>query len=224
VAATPVLIQSPKLWTASIGNGDASLWKKLLSQNAGAGASGTKMVSAIATSDDTSARSVTLAHVRTGTATFTLATPGVCSVSAANNNNLSVGDQIWFETTGTLPTGITAGTTYWVISAGFTAGVSFEFSATPGGAAINTSVSQSGVHTCFMVRPLATESVAITAGQDGATAIANFLTSLRASGLPLDNDGAPYILLESGDYLAVSCLATVTANKMISVGAIGGNF
>lgn len=44
---------------------------------------------------------------------------------------------------GTLPTGITAGTTYYVISAGFGSN-SFEISATPKGTAINTSSAGSG--------------------------------------------------------------------------------
>jgi len=51
-----------------------------------------------------------------------------------------------FTTTGALPTGITAGTTYYVIAAGLTANA-FEVSATRGGSAVNTSGSQSGTHT-----------------------------------------------------------------------------
>jgi hypothetical protein len=45
-----------------------------------------------------------------------------------------------------------------------------------------------------------------------------------APGLPLDNDGQPYIFLETGDYLAVSATTTVTSNKMLSVVAVGGSF
>ena len=51
-------------------------------------------------------------------------------------------------TTGALPTGYALNTTYYIIAVGF--GVnSFRLSATPGGAAINTSGSQSGVHTAM---------------------------------------------------------------------------
>jgi hypothetical protein len=50
-----------------------------------------------------------------------------------------------FSTTGALPTGIVAGTTYYV-SATSLSGSSFKISATPGGAVINTTGSQSGVH------------------------------------------------------------------------------
>lgn len=45
-----------------------------------------------------------------------------------------------------LPTGVTAGTIYYVLAAGITSDT-FQFSATDGGAAINTSGTQSGVHT-----------------------------------------------------------------------------
>lgn len=47
------------------------------------------------------------------------------------------------STAGSLPTGITTGTVYYVISAGLTAN-SFEVSTTPGGAAVNTSGSVTG--------------------------------------------------------------------------------
>jgi len=49
-------------------------------------------------------------------------------------------------TNGALPTGLTAGTTYFVIAAGLTANA-FEVSTTVGGAAVNTSGTQSGTHT-----------------------------------------------------------------------------
>lgn len=75
--------------------------------------------------------------------TVTIATPAV--VSWANHGRLA-GDKIRFTTTGALPTGLVANTDYYIITAGLVAG-SFQLSATPGGAAINTSGTQSGVHT-----------------------------------------------------------------------------
>ena len=77
------------------------------------------------------------------TVTITLATPGVISWTA---HGFVADDPVSFTTTGTLPTGITASTTYYVLSTGLTADT-FRIAATPGGTAINTSVSQSGVHT-----------------------------------------------------------------------------
>ena len=77
-----------------------------------------------------------------GTCTITVATPGVITVT----NTLVAGQQVIFATTGALPTGLVAGTRYFVIATGLTTG-HFEVSATSGGSAINTTGTQSGVHT-----------------------------------------------------------------------------
>lgn len=82
---------------------------------------------------------------REATVTISIATPAVISWTA---HGLVAGDFVRFYTTGALPTGLTANTTYWVIAAGLTADA-FRVSATEGGAAINTSGGQSGVHTLF---------------------------------------------------------------------------
>lgn len=80
-----------------------------------------------------------------GAATMTIASPCVVSFT---NHGLSIGDRVFFTTTGALPTGVSANTNYWVISAGFGAN-SFSISTTQGGSAVNTSGTQSGVHTLF---------------------------------------------------------------------------
>lgn len=77
----------------------------------------------------------------TSTVTITIASPGVVSWTA---HGLSNGATVNILTTGALPTGLTAGTTYYVVSA---AANTFSLSLTSGGAAINTTGSQSGVHT-----------------------------------------------------------------------------
>lgn len=77
------------------------------------------------------------------TITATIATPAVVTWAA---HGLLAGTAFVFTTTGALPTGVAAGTTYYVIPTGLTANT-FQFSATSGGAAINTSGTQSGVHT-----------------------------------------------------------------------------
>lgn len=79
----------------------------------------------------------------TATVTITIASPGVVSWTA---HGLGVGSAVTFTTTGALPTGLTAGTAYYVIAAGLTANA-FQVSATPFGSAINTSGTQSGTHT-----------------------------------------------------------------------------
>jgi hypothetical protein len=68
------------------------------------------------------------------------------------------GDIVVFTTTDTLPTGLTAGTKYYVIATSLLAD-SFRVSATYGGSAVNTSSAGSGTHT---VTPGSTRIVAIT--------------------------------------------------------------
>jgi hypothetical protein len=70
------------------------------------------------------------------------ASPAVFTLVA---HGLSIGDAIVLSTSGGLPTGLTVGTVYYVITAGFSADV-FRVSATLGGSAINTSSAGSGTH------------------------------------------------------------------------------
>lgn len=86
--------------------------------------------------------------LRSSTFTVTIASPGVFSWTA---HGLAAGSVILLTTTGALPTGLTASTAaapvpYYVIAAGLTANT-FQVSATLGGAAVNTSGTQSGTHT-----------------------------------------------------------------------------
>ncbi|MDW9843611.1 hypothetical protein GOB05_27260 [Sinorhizobium meliloti] len=78
---------------------------------------------------------------KTSTVTITVATPGVISWNA---HGLAAGTPVKFSTTGALPTGLTAGTTYYVVSPSAN---DFQVAATPVGAAIATSGTQSGTHT-----------------------------------------------------------------------------
>lgn len=80
------------------------------------------------------------AAITSSVVTITIASPGVVTLTAHGFNNNA---RINFSTTGALPTGLTAGTTYFVRNA---AANTFEVSATSGGASINTSGTQSGVH------------------------------------------------------------------------------
>jgi len=82
-----------------------------------------------------------------GAATITIATPGVVTLT---NHNLNAYDTIKFSTNGTLPTGIVAGTTYYISASGLTADA-FQISATRGGASIATTGSSSGTHTVTRV-------------------------------------------------------------------------
>ena len=86
------------------------------------------------------------------TATITIAAPGVVTVGSS----LTAGTKVEFTTTGALPTGLTAGQTYYVL----TTGTSFSLSLISGGAPITTSGTQSGTHTLGVV-PAATNGVYI---------------------------------------------------------------
>lgn len=83
------------------------------------------------------------ALVESSVVTMTIATPGVVTWTA---HGRSANDPVKFSTTGALPTGFVAGTTYYVVGASITTNT-FQLSATAGGAAINTTGTQSGVHT-----------------------------------------------------------------------------
>ena len=67
----------------------------------------------------------------------------ICTISAAAPavitmaNTFAAGQPVRFTSTGYLPSGIARGVTYYVIAAGLS-GAAFQISATPGGAAINT--------------------------------------------------------------------------------------
>lgn len=137
------------------------------------------------------------------TVTMTIANP--CVVSALG---YAAGDSISFSTTGVLPTGLTAGTTYYVISTGLTASAC-QISATLGGSAITTSGSQSGVHTATnLSRCLITTMTAhgMIAGDHGTA----------ANGTALANP--TYLVNISGHGTAVALsgnVLTVTSNPAV---------
>lgn len=83
------------------------------------------------------------------TVTITLASPGV--VTLTGHGFLS-GQRIQLTTTGALPTGLTASTSYYVtVVDANTFKLSTSLANAAAGTYINTSVSQSGVHTCTAI-------------------------------------------------------------------------
>lgn len=83
---------------------------------------------------------------RSAAVTITVATPGVVSWTA---HGLAADTAVVFTTTGALPTGLTAGTTYYVKTV--LSADTFSVAATVGGTAITTSSTQSGTHTATTV-------------------------------------------------------------------------
>lgn len=76
--------------------------------------------------------------------TITIASPAVVTMAG---HGFSAGQPVYFNQYSTLPTGLTAGTVYYVIATGLTSDA-FQVSATLGGSAINTSGTQVGPHEC----------------------------------------------------------------------------
>jgi hypothetical protein len=133
------------------------------------------------------ATSGTLAF-KTATFTVTIASPALFTMT---NHGFRAGDMVTFTTTGALPTGLTVGTKYYVITSGLTANT-FAVSTTVGGSAVNTSGTQSGTHsvagvsarTCFNVRITITGSgelftdnyEGVLTGSLGGTGTINYAT------------------------------------------------
>lgn len=129
-------VQSPQLTSieATIINNDKLKWQTYAAYThpAGNADSGTVIVTN---------------ETRNATCTMSIASPAV--VTKVGHGYVA-SDKILFRTTGALPTGVTAGQVYYVLAAGLGADV-FSFSATDGGAAINSSGTQSGTHTLVSV-------------------------------------------------------------------------
>lgn len=84
--------------------------------------------------------------VTTGTVTMTIASPAVITWGS---HGLSTGSIVTFSTTGALPTGISAGVTYWITAvSASTFKVSTSLANCNAGIFVNTSGVQSGTHTC----------------------------------------------------------------------------
>lgn len=91
---------------------------------------------------DTDENKIGITHDTTGaTVTMTIANPCVVTWTG---NALANGDCVKFTTDGALPTGLTAGTAYFVINK---SGNTFNVAAKPGGSTITTTGTQSGTHT-----------------------------------------------------------------------------
>lgn len=88
---------------------------------------------------------ISAATTPTSTVTISQANPALITWTG---HALAVGQTVTFSTTGTLPAGLTAGTTYFVKVA--TAGTTFQVSLTSGGTAIATTSAGSGVHTATL--------------------------------------------------------------------------
>jgi hypothetical protein len=101
---------------------------------------GTITLSGFSTSPSGTGDTVTTANTTSATVTISNASPAVITWTQSFVN----GQAVYFTTSGSLPTGLTASQIYYVIN---TTGTAFNVAATPGGAAINTSSAGSGTQT-----------------------------------------------------------------------------
>lgn len=79
------------------------------------------------------------------TVTISIASPAVITLAA---HGFKLGAAVQFSTTGALPTGLTAGTTYYIVNITTD---TFQVATTSGGAAITTTGTQSGTQSVFSV-------------------------------------------------------------------------
>lgn len=109
--------------------------------------------------------------------TITIAVPGVVTWTA---HGLTNGSTVKFSTTGALPTGIVAGTTYYIVNV--TANT-FEISLTQGGSSITTTGTQSGVHTAVANDAKFEVVTAGTPAQNIADTVLNLIRVMNTTAL-----------------------------------------
>jgi len=120
--------------------------------------------------------SFTMSDTPLGSCTITIANPAVFTKS---NHGLKERDRVTLSTTGSLPTGLSTSTTYYVLSAGLTSNT-FRVSASPNGGAIVTSGSQSGIHTLRKIST--TDSIPLTVSLNSLNSIWEITTVATIQG------------------------------------------
>ena len=94
--------------------------------------------------------------------------PSLDTFTTVSAHSLVASDQVTFSATdGTLPTGVTAGTTYYVIASGLTATV-FKVSATEGGSSIDVTGSATGTYQFVRQGQLTADVISFTANRIGS--------------------------------------------------------
>lgn len=130
----------------------------------GGGATGGGTDAAFYEADTLITQSRTIGAGAMNNCTISVATPAVITQA----NDFVAGQPVRFETTGALPTGLSANEQYFVIATGLSA-TSFRVSTTVGGAAVNTTGIQSGTHKCGKIKNAMTPGPVTIA--DGAVVI-----------------------------------------------------
>lgn len=130
----------------------------------GSGATGSGQDNVFVENDKYQTTSYTLGQSGLTPCVISIATPGVVTQA----NTFVGGEEVFFQTTGALPTGLAANTTYFVLATGLTSST-FQVSTIRGGSATATSGTQSGNQTAGkaksaqMVGPLTVATGAVIA-------------------------------------------------------------
>jgi hypothetical protein len=208
------ILSAPASATLQLGAADASspVAQTLQVQNVVGGTSSTAGAAwTLQGSLSTGSGAAGLPSIKTGfagvtgaqTVTISNASPAVITLAA---HGYVPGENGQFTTSGSLPTGLSTSTTYYVIAAGLASGT-FEISATPGGSAINTSSAGSGTQTWTpntTVQNPASTVVAI--GPSGLTG--SQTTSAFAITQTQNTSGNPTVLSVSAVDIAVGATST----------------
>jgi|688.fasta_scaffold26547_6 hypothetical protein len=169
----------------------------------------------------------------TATATVTYSTTNILSL---NNHGFVVNDPVIFTTTGTLPTGISTGTTYYVISTNLGTN-QFSVSTSIGGSALSISGAGTGTHTVHSSTSFASASLALddegksatnhtlyhinTPGGGGNATIIKYniraaLTSGSVVGGPSNGVTVSAFVLKTGTYSVSGTISQSNSSKVFT--------
>jgi hypothetical protein len=149
--------------------------------------------------------------------TMTIASPAVITYTG---HGLAAGSPFRLTTNGALPTGVATSQFYYVLSSGLTTTV-FQFAATVGGSAVNSSGSQSGTHTAVLARFTrgVAWSNATTRGTGAGTAELVLMNGLYLNNVAISNGPAA----QRGTYVGtVASNTTQTLDMTFGSSASGG--
>jgi hypothetical protein len=155
------------------------------------------------------------------TVTITIATPGVVTWSG---HGLSTGTPVIFSTTGALPTGITAGTTYYAIVVDTnTFRIATSLANALAGTAVNTSGSQSGTQTGSRGAIAQTSSVqSVVAGTTNFPGADKIITGSQGTGTGAGGSLIFQVAPAGSSGSAQNALATaltINSDRSITLGA-----
>jgi hypothetical protein len=235
VTNTPVFVQNPKMWSATLINATSTACIPMMSPGTtvggtaypGAGPNGSKITGLYASTTDSSANIALISILRSNSVTISTAAPAVITWPGNFTGNLQSTVLFTSPVASAFGGSISTNTLYYVYNLSYTlASSTFNIVTAVNGSSGVTGASTAQVaYTGYHLLPQTSVSVTIGAGtlSTGLTP-QNLLATSAFAGLPVDNDGQPYLFLEPGDYLGVSVVAAVTANKVLTVMALGGNF